>query len=203
MALVNPLLTAEERQRQYDNLAKVREDYQQAFKTYEALPKAPEQKKLLQDLTKLTQDWKKENEKFFQLSKELDQGGILNPQGLLETLEAIKVGHLEVRHECLSLIYTHKTFEGGDNPTGCKLGKWLREFQPSKPELKAAMEQIRPAHTRFHEAVKQIKQLAGQGDHKGAEAVYLNELRPAGDEVSRQINSILEMAARPEKYTKR
>ena len=183
MTMLNPLLTQEERQKQYDHLAKAREDYQRAFKKFEALPKTEEQKKLWQDLVNVTKDWKAENDKFFQLCKELDQNGILNPQGLMETMQAIKVGHLETRHRCLSLIHTHKTFDGGESATACRLGQWLGEFQTNKPELKAAMEQIKPAHSKFHEAVKQIKQLVGQGDLKGADAVYLNELRPAGDEV--------------------
>ena len=88
MTLVNPLLTQEERQKQYDNLTKAREDYQRAFKNYEALPKTEEQKKLWQDLVNLTMEWKKENDKFFQLSRELDQSGILNPQGLRKPWKA-------------------------------------------------------------------------------------------------------------------
>ncbi len=53
MTLVNPLLTSEARQEQYDIFAKNREDYQRAFKNYEALPKTEEQKKLWQNLDSL------------------------------------------------------------------------------------------------------------------------------------------------------
>ena len=163
MTMLNPLLTQEERQKQYDHLAKAREDYQRAFKNFEALPKTEEQKKLWQDLVNVTKDWKAENDKFFQLCKELDQNGILNPQGLMETMEGIKVGHLETRHRCLSLIHTRKTFDGGESATACRLGQWLGEFQTSKPELKAAMEQIKPAHSKFHEAVTADQATGGPG----------------------------------------
>ena len=199
MTLLNPLLTQEERQKQYDHLAKAREDYQRAFKNYEALPKTEEQKKLWQDLVKLTKDWKTENDKFLQLSRDLDQSCILNPQALMETLEGIRAGHVYLRHRCLSLIHFHRTFEGGGDPTACKLGQWLREFKTCKPELMAVMEQIKPVHNRFHEAVTRIKQLVDHGDLKGAEAVYVNDLRPAGDEISQRLDDLTGMAAGPEK----
>ncbi len=199
MTLVNPLLTQEERQKQYDNLTKAREDYQRAFKNYEALPKTEEQKKLWQDLVKLTKDWKTENDKFLQLSRDLDQSCVLNPQALMETLEGFRAGHVYLRHRCLSLIHFHRTFEGGGDPTACKLGQWLREFKTCKPELMAVMEQIKPVHNRFHEAVTRIKQLVDHGDLKGAEAAYVSDLRPAGDEIGQRLDDLTGMAAGPEK----
>ncbi len=63
----------------------------------------------------------------------------------------------------------------------------------------AVMEQIKPTHNRFHEAVTRIKQLVDHGDLKGAEAVYVNELRPAGDEISQRLDDLTGMAAGPEK----
>lgn len=199
MTLINPLLTSEERQKQYDHLAKAREDYQRAFKNYEALNLTAEQKKLWQDLVKLTTDWKTENDKFLKLSRDLDQSCILNPQALMETLESIRAAHIYLRHRCLSLIHFHKTFDGGGDPTACKLGQWLRDFKTCKPELVAVMEQIKPVHNKFHETVTRIKQLVERGDLKGAEAVYVSDLRPAGDEISQRLDDLTGMAAGPEK----
>ncbi len=117
----------------------------------------------------------------------------------METVEGIRAGHVYLRHHCLSLIHFHKTFEGGEDPTACKLGQWLREFKPCKPGLAAVMEQIKPAHNRFHEAVARIKQLVNKGDLKGADAVYVSDLRPAGDEISQRLDALMEMAAKPDK----
>jgi methyl-accepting chemotaxis protein len=190
MTLLNPLLTMEQRQQQYDSLAKVREDYQQAFKTYGGLNHSPEQQKLWQDLVNLTQSWKKENDEFFKNCRELDKTGILNPASLLEDLDNILADHFKLRHSCLSYIHFRKAFEGGEDHIACKLGQFLKRYQGSDPDIKAALDKIKQPHAQFHEAVKQVKLLVGQGKVPEAEAVYEKELRPAAEEIARLVGTI-------------
>jgi methyl-accepting chemotaxis protein len=190
LTLLNPLLTQAQRQQQYEVVAKLREDYRQAFAAYGALNLTEEQKKLWQNLVKLTQAWRQDNDEFFRVAKQIDQTDILNPQELLENMQAILNGHAMLGYSCLSLIHYHKAMEGGEDQDRCRLGQWLKKYQAKDSDIKAAMDKVKEPHARFHEAVRQIKQLAAQGKTAEADAIYLKELKPATEDITRILGMI-------------
>ena len=61
------------RQRQMQTVAKTRELYEAAFKTFEALPKPPEEEALWKQTQAAWQAWRTDNNEFFRLSGEFDK----------------------------------------------------------------------------------------------------------------------------------
>jgi hypothetical protein len=88
--LLLPGLPKADRQRQYDDVAQTRETYTAAWKAYEALPRTPEEDKLLQELTAAVASWKKSNDNFMSLAKQWDASGIPEPNKLLLRLETFR-----------------------------------------------------------------------------------------------------------------
>ena len=60
------------RQRQMENVVKIRTNYEAAWKTYESLPQSPEAAELWKQFMPAWQEWRNDNNVFFQSSKEFD-----------------------------------------------------------------------------------------------------------------------------------
>ena len=65
-------LSAEMRQRQYDNIAAARKDYEAAWKIYEQLPQTREEAETWKQFVPAWNAWRAENNKVMQLSQQLD-----------------------------------------------------------------------------------------------------------------------------------
>jgi methyl-accepting chemotaxis protein len=72
-ALLNPGLTADLRERQFNRIAQVRENYQQAWKAYDALPKEGEAATVWEKTKSAITVWRDENNKFLNLAKSLEK----------------------------------------------------------------------------------------------------------------------------------
>jgi tetratricopeptide (TPR) repeat protein len=72
-ALLNPVLTAQMRTQQMERVAQARDNYQKAFKIYDALPKHSDDARIWEQTKASVQAWKVENDKFFTMAKELDK----------------------------------------------------------------------------------------------------------------------------------
>jgi len=72
-ALLNPILNTEMRQQQMGRVAQARDNYQKAFKAYDALPKHSEDAKIWEQTKRTVEVWREENNKFFNLTKDLDK----------------------------------------------------------------------------------------------------------------------------------
>jgi len=190
MSLINPLLSLEERQAQYDLVAQAREEYQRAWKVYQAVPKNEAEEKLFQEMVRVTQEWKAENDEFYRLSRQLDKSKIINPHQELEMLETIRQDHLHLRHRVMTLLYQKRDFPGGEDHHLCKLGKWLPTFHTDEPAIQAAIKEIGTLHPKFHEGVKQVKQLIRQGNLPGATAFYEKVMEPLGEALFGEVDKI-------------
>ena len=70
--LLNPDLPAADRKGKFDSVAKVREEYEAAWKIYESLPKTPEEERLWTEFVAAWQQWRGGNNEFFRLAREFD-----------------------------------------------------------------------------------------------------------------------------------
>jgi methyl-accepting chemotaxis protein len=77
-ALLIPNLDRQSRETQYSIVAMERERYQKARAIYEPLPQTTEEAALWKQFVPVLDAWRAENNKFFELSKELDQSGTNN-----------------------------------------------------------------------------------------------------------------------------
>jgi len=70
--LLIPNLPEEIRKRQFDNIAKAREEYEKAWKIYESLPHTPEEAEIWKQFVPAWAAWRDENSKFLDSCKQLD-----------------------------------------------------------------------------------------------------------------------------------
>jgi len=170
------------RQRQYENVAKARERYEEAWKTYDALPHTAEETQLLEQLRSAWATWRSENEKFFELSRQFDAKDIQNPYVLAKNLNQFNGDHSRLRHRVLEMIQSGKVFQGGDDHTACNFGKWAASFTTSNREVQSALREAAEPHRHFHAACRKIKELVEKGDTEAATQVYYTEMVPAGED---------------------
>jgi methyl-accepting chemotaxis protein len=170
--LLSPDATAEDRARQYENVAKARETYGQAVTAYESLPRGEEEQHLWTQLRRSIEDWKKENEVFFGLCRQLEETGILNPAGLAAIVEKSRADHYILKDKVAAVVQTSQVFEGGDDHTACYFGKWVAQFKTDNRVIEGVLHGMLDSHRQFHAMVKQAKDLAKAGNTQEAAKIY-------------------------------
>ncbi|MCS7306599.1 MAG: methyl-accepting chemotaxis protein [Thermoguttaceae bacterium] len=176
--LLNPNLTPEIRTRQYDNVAKARQMYDEAWKRYEALPITKEEEELWKQFVPVWQQWREESTKFFQMYKQFEELKLLNPVAFLKDLIRFREDHCVLLHKVRGLIDQGRAFEGGDDHTSCRFGRWLATTKVENSEIAALLGECYRPHEKTHATVKEIKRLVAAGQKEKAEKIYLEELMP-------------------------
>ncbi len=196
--LLNPDLDTASIQRQFDNVAKARELYGEAWKVYEALPKTADQEKIWQDFVKAVGEWKIVNDKFFAEAEELAKADIGNPMALRRDLQRFQGDHYKLLCNTIKLIMTGQSFEGGEDDQKCNFGQWKVSYVRSNAAMKAALEESTTYHQQFHAGVAKIKGLVAAQQIEEAKAVLLNELEPMAEKTFGIFDKMLAESARVE-----
>ena len=190
--LLVPALDAKTRERQYENVQRIREEYQSDWKTYEALPKSPEEAALWARLMSAWTAWRGENDKYFELCHAADKTGIANPAKLVGDLARFRGDHYRLRTAVLEMLHSGKVIEGGDDAAQCGFGKWQAAYRTEREELQKSLDATAPAHQRVHAACAQIKALVRDGKLDEASAAYFAEMAPAADEFLKNFDGIVQ-----------
>ena len=177
--LLNPSLKTEDRKRQYDHVAKARENYKKAWDIYEPLPQTEEEARLWKEFVPAVDAWQKENDEFFKLSHELEKIDILNPTVLRRDLQEFRGDHYKLVTMVNHLIEDAAFFDGGDDPTKCSFGKWMAAFKTDNPAVAKVLRDIAAPHDAFHHSVLKIKDLMKKNLPQEARSVVKNEMEPA------------------------
>ncbi len=170
--LLNTDNTAADRARQYENIAKAREAYNQAITAYEAVAHSEQEQQLWTQFKEHLEEWKKENNTFFDLCQQLDKTDIPNPSGLGMLIEKFTCDHYALKDKVAALIQKQQAFEGGEDPTACNFGKWVAQFKTENKVVDATLREMLDAHRQYHSLVKQAKDLAKAGNTAEATKVY-------------------------------
>ncbi|MFO7910719.1 MAG: MCP four helix bundle domain-containing protein [Desulfotignum sp.] len=188
-----PGLDDDMRQRQYQNLAEARKHYEAAWKVYEPLPQTDEEARLWQQFVPAWNAWRAENNKFMEIMQQWDKLGMADPMLLGRQVESFTKDHYKVAQQVLTLVNmeTDTVFTGGEDHATCAAGQWMDSFTTDNPDLAAAIRAMQDPHRRFHQAVKQIKQVYEQGNTEGAKKLYTMEMLPAMQEVFQQFNTMI------------
>jgi methyl-accepting chemotaxis protein len=193
--LAIPGLSAEIRQRQYGNMAKAREDYERAWKIFEALPHTPEAGELWKQFVPAWNGWREESNKYLDLAKQIDRNGISDPLALARQIEQFTKDHYIAVQRVLHLLYMKDAmFTGGDDHTACNAGKWLPTFKTESDSLAKEVQAIAEPHRRFHEAIGTIKHLVGDGKVEDARSAYGRDMIPAMNQVFGHFDAMLKVA---------
>lgn len=91
--LLNPDITVADRARQYEHVAKAREAYGQAVTAYEALSHSEEDQQLWMQFKQSLEEWRRENNTFFDLCRQVEQTDVLNPAALGMSIEKFVYDH--------------------------------------------------------------------------------------------------------------
>ena len=181
--LAIPGLTGEMRQRQYDNMARTREDYEKSWKTYESMAKTQEEETIWKQFVPAWNVLSEENKKFVAMSKDLDRLGISDPVDLGRRLEQFRGDHYKLSEKMLHLMLAREQFEGGEDHTACNFGKWIPTFKSDNAALSQQLQSSIEPHKHFHEAVHKIKRLIQEGKAADAQEAYDKEMDPAAEKV--------------------
>jgi len=187
--MIVPGLLKEVKERQPKNLADSRKTYEAAWKTYESLPQTPEEAKVWKIFVPAWNAWRAENNKFLGTMGQLDKLGISDPVTLSRQLESAGKDHYRLAEQVLALMTMNRAFEGGEDHTACRLGKWMAAFKTDNPALASEIKAIQAPHQRFHDSVKKIKAIyaKGTGEEK---KIYTGEMMPAMQEISRSFGEM-------------
>ena len=187
-------ITAEDRQRQAENLAAARKVYEAAWAAYEALPQTPEEAKVWDEFVPAWQAWREENNKAVEMFRQFDQLDVPDPMRLVGNLESAIKDHHKLAEDTLLLILTKESFEGGTDHTACNFGRWLAGFSTNNDATKKTLEAVQAPHRQFHEALGQIKQLVADGENDKALEVYQQTLTPAAQGFRQYVGEVLATA---------
>ncbi len=170
--LLNPDITAADRARQYEHVAKAREAYGQAVTAYEALSHSEEDQRLWTQFKQSLDEWRKENNTFFDLCRQVEQTDVLNPAALGMSIEKFVCDHYVLKDKVAALLQQQSAFEGGDDHTACNFGKWVAQFKTENHTIDSVINGMLDGHRQFHQMVKQIKESVKAGNTQEATAVY-------------------------------
>lgn len=198
--LLNPRQTQEIRQRQYDNLVESRDRYQAAWDTYAPLPQTDEEAVLWKEFEVAWENWRQANNTLVELSKEIDETDILNPDALKTRIVGFIRDHHILMEQTLQLLLTGETFDGGTDPTACAFGRWLAGYTTSNARINQLLKDVHEYHDPFHESVATIKELVDGGNTQQALAVFRSQMQPNAqgvfgifDELESEANHVVEL----------
>ena len=160
-----PGLLPKDRQRQFDNVANLRDSYRKAWDEYDKLPKSAEEELLWRELAPAWQEWVKGNNESFELAKAWDASGIRDPNAMHMLLEKFRADHAKLLADVLAFVTFGKEFPGGDNATTCKFGRWLESDARdiANPVFRKAIQEITPWHDKLHQSVARLKEASKRG----------------------------------------
>lgn len=197
-ALLIPDLDLQARRDQYKAIDAARQAYEEAWKVYEPLPQTPEEARVWKEFVPAWQAWRNENNTFVTLSESLDKTDILNPVDLLKTIEQFRGDHYKLETQTLDLIGGGAAFAGGEDHAQCDFGIWSANYRTDNQAVNAAMREMAQAHMTFHQAVGTIKRLVEQRKPDQANAVFHDQMMPAGEKVFKGFDVLREEAAKAE-----
>jgi len=192
--LLNPNLKKSDRDRQYENLKVARAEMKQVFERIEDLPMTSDEKNQWQQLKNALNDWEAVNTQFESFMGEIQRLDIFYPMKLLKDLTKFEGDHYALEAKVANAIRTGKTFDGGDDPTACNLGKWLPSFNTSNAKINQAFDDMREYHNTFHTSVHQIKEALRTRQTARAWALYENQMLPAANQVFEQFGVAIQEA---------
>ncbi len=130
--------------------------------------------------------WLEANNTATKLSEELLEADILNPEQLTRDMIFFEAAHERMLKKVSLMLMFGTPFAGGTDATNCALGKWLKQMPTTSPEIVAAMQTLKPIHTKLHQTVGQIKDMVATGNIEQGKILMKNTLLP----LSRQLFEI-------------
>ncbi len=195
-ALLNPRLTLEESEESLNEAVEAKEHYKKALEIYKPLPQTKEEAEEWAKLEPLLLKVEPANEKFFEVTRQINAIGIRFPIQLERDLEKFRGDHYLLENRVLNSINSISEIKGGDDHTACNFGRWLPNYKSTNPDIEKLINDMKEPHQRFHAAVKKIREYLQAGDSASARAHYDREMAQAAREVFKYFDELLALSAR-------
>ena len=158
-------LDPKDRQRQYENIANLRDSYRTAWENYASLPKSAEEKRLWQELETAWREWGAGNNDNFALAREWDKSGLSDPNNLHMLLERCRGEYRKLLAEALGIALWGKVGTDTGRDTAREFGKWLEEIARTSDNavFKTALQQLRPLYEQVQRGLIRLKELTDRG----------------------------------------
>ncbi len=151
------------RERQYSLIAKAREDIAASWKTYEAISRDPAEEAVWREFGDSWAALRTENNKFFEMAREVDALKIGDPLRLERDLARFRGDHFQVEIRLQHMCADGELFEGCEDAATCTFGRWLATEKLENPDLARMLQEMHPSHRAFHDGVARCKALARSG----------------------------------------
>jgi len=181
--LLSPMIDQNAHQQQIDAVKVAREQYGEALKLFEALPKTQEEAEEWKAFLLSIDAWKKENNVFFQVSDELAATSILDPSAVERDLNRFRSDHYKLVNDVSRLVYSGVSVEGGDDVSACSFEKWLSTFTSKNQDVMRAVGELKPLHAQFHTYIGKIRMAAVRSDSASATRTMNSELLICVDKI--------------------
>ncbi|WP_240195082.1 MCP four helix bundle domain-containing protein [Desulfobulbus rhabdoformis] len=182
-SLLTPYATKEERNYSHSHLLKTREIYHEAKEKFMALQNSKEITDEWQNFNTNITKWVQVNDEAVTLSKELITMDLLNPTVMKQHMSEFELTHNTLLAHLGKLILLGENFEGGTDAQTCSLGRWMENLDTNNPKILRLVSQLKPIHTKLHQAVKHAKELANSDRKFEARGIYESEVYPTSQQV--------------------
>ncbi|PIE91620.1 MAG: chemotaxis protein [Acidobacteria bacterium] len=192
--LLTPYATREQREQTGQKLSEARKKYGRAKDEFSRLAFSNTVSEEWQQFLTSSGKWIKANNTATKISNELLATGILNPEQLKQDMITFEAAHYKLLNKVSTMLAFGGSFAGGTDAGTCVVGAWLKEMPSSSSEIVAAMQKLKPVHTKLHQTVGQIKELVAEGNIAQGKVVQKNVLRPLSRQLFAGISEMLTLA---------
>ena len=195
-AMLSELLTEEQRRGYRGEFDTAREELYEFWEYFKTLPATEEEVRISNEIDAQLAEWAALNDEWIELTEEFEAIGILNPADLVARVEGFIGDHYQTELTVLRTIASDGEIPViAYDPTSCRYGEWLSDFETDNAELNRIVEDSVEPHNRFHAAIPDIQDQLDAGDEAAALAIFENEMLPASDEVFESFDELLAFAA--------
>ncbi|MGQ1889602.1 methyl-accepting chemotaxis protein [Thermophagus sp. OGC60D27] len=170
--LSNPNLTRLQREQVVKDIELFREGLQTTMKKFSRLDIADEEKKMYDNLTNDLKEWRKIDQQILELNTAFMQLGIMNPTKTKGQIEEFMKDHYDLQLKVSHSLENKRQFVDGESSKTCQFAQWFTTFDTTDTIMSSYLEQIKPYHNSFHNAVYKIKSLLKKGQFQEARDHY-------------------------------
>ena len=194
-AMLSELLSEEDRRGQRAEFDTMREELYEFWEFFLTLPATEEEIRISNEIDRQLEDWRRLNDEWVELTDEFEGIGVLDPGELVGRVEGFIGDHYQTELTVLRTIASDGEIPViAYDPTECRYGEWLSDFETDNAELRRIVEDSVEPHNRFHEVIRDIQEELDAGNQAAALNLFENEMMPAADEVFESFEEMLAFA---------
>ena len=187
--------SADNRQRNYQQIEAAAKQWRDAWKIYEPLPQLPDEAVAWKQFVPIWEQWCKDGQEALRLLGEFDKFGAGDAGVVLERMAQFRSDHFQLLTKAMRAARDKKAFEGGDDHTKCAFGKWIAAYKTTNSEVLQALKAIEEPHHAFHDTVGKIQRCLAKGDASEADK-HVGALVPLSEMTIAQLQAITDAATK-------